>query len=66
VDVPEEELRRWITPKGQLGVFAPTKPKTGPHYMPQSVMQMLDSEGFSREDVLNRSEPDTGPDNRDR
>jgi hypothetical protein len=58
VGVPEEELRRWITSKEQLGIFAPIEPKTGgPNYLPESVMQMLEAEGFSREDVLDLAEP---------
>jgi hypothetical protein len=40
-----------ITPKEQLAAFAPIEPKSGPNYMPESVMQMLEAEGFSREDV---------------
>jgi hypothetical protein len=59
VGVPEEELRRWIIPKEQLGVFAPIEPKPGaPNYMPESVMQILEAQGFSREDVLARAELD--------
>jgi hypothetical protein len=63
VDVPEEKLRRWISPKEQLGVFAPIVPKTGaPNYMPESVMRMLEASGFSREDVLGGAEPDATDD----
>src|SRR5262249_20055632 len=57
VGVPEDRLRGWITPKEQLGVFAPIEPKRGPNYMPESVMQMLEAEGFSREDVMGSAEP---------
>ena len=62
VEVPEERLRGWITPKEQLGVFAPIEPNRGPNYMPESVMQMLEAEGFSREDVEGRAEPGAAPD----
>lgn len=56
--VPEEQLCGWITPKEQLAVFAPIEPRTsGPNYMPESVMKMLEAEGFNREDVLGRTEP---------
>jgi hypothetical protein len=52
VGVPEEQLKRWVTPKKQLGVFAPIKSKKGlPNYMPESVMRMLEAKGFSREDI---------------
>jgi hypothetical protein len=63
VGVPEEHLRGWITPKEQLGVFSPIEPETdGPNSMPESVMQMLEAEGFSREDVDGRAEPGATPD----
>ena len=63
VGVPEERLRGWITPKEQLGVFAPIEPKSGvPNYLPESVMRMLEAKGFSREDAEDRAEPDTAPD----
>lgn len=62
VGVPEEQLRGWITPKEQLGVFAPIAPKSSPNYMPESVMQMLEAEGFSREDVKSSAEPDAPTD----
>lgn len=58
VGVPEEQLRGWITPREQLGVFAPIEPKTGPNYMPESVMEMLEAEVFDREDVEGSGEPD--------
>jgi hypothetical protein len=62
VGVPEEQLRGWITPKERLGVFAPIEPKSGgPNYMPQSVLEMLMAEGFSREDVEGSSEPGAAP-----
>ena len=52
VSVPEEQLRGWVTPKELMGVFAPIEPKSDdPNYMPESVMQMLEAQGFSREDV---------------
>jgi hypothetical protein len=58
VGVPEEQLCEWITPKEQLSVFAPIEPKSGdPNYMPESVMQMLEAEGFSRADTGNSTEP---------
>lgn len=56
VGVPDEQLGGWITPKEQLGVFAPIGPKRGPNYMPESVMQMLESEGVTREDVMGSAE----------
>jgi hypothetical protein len=62
VGVPEEQLRAWIFPKERLGVFAPIEPKNGPNYMPESVMQMLEAEGFSREDVECSAEPDAAAD----
>jgi hypothetical protein len=61
--VPEEQLRGWITPKERLGVFAPIEAKSGyPNSMPESVMRLLETEGFSREDVENSAEPDTSGD----
>lgn len=56
IGMPEERLRQWITPKEQLGVFTPIQTrKDTPNYMPESVMQMLEAEGFNREAVQDRS-----------
>jgi hypothetical protein len=58
IGVPEEQLRGWITPKEQLGVFAPIEPRSdGPNSMPESVMRMLEAEGYSRKDVEGSAEP---------
>ena len=62
VGVPEHEWREWITPKEQLGVFAPIEPKSVPNYMPESIMQMLEAAGFSREEMINRAESDAAAD----
>jgi hypothetical protein len=63
VGVPEEQLRGWITPKERLGVFAPIEPtSSGPNYMPESVMQLLEAQGFSRGDVEGSAEPDPAVD----
>lgn len=52
VGVAEDQLRGWVTPKEQLAVFAPAGRTSGaPNYMPESVMQMLEAERFSREDI---------------
>jgi hypothetical protein len=63
VGVSEEQLRGWITPMEQLDVFAPIESKSsGPNYMPGSVMQMLEAEGFSRADIAGSAEPRAAPD----
>ena len=62
VGVPEHQWREWITPKEQLGVFAPIEPKSVPNYMPESIMQMLEAEGFSREEIKGSGEPDVAAD----
>jgi hypothetical protein len=62
VGVPEEQLREWVRPRERLGVFAPIEAKHGPDYMPESVMQMLEAAGFSREDVKGGAEPDAAAD----
>ena len=63
VGVPEEQLRGWITPKEQLGVFAPIEPKSGgPNYLPESVVQMLEAEGFSLEEREGSTERGAPPD----
>jgi hypothetical protein len=63
VAVPEEQLRGWITPKEQLSVFAPLESKLDvPNYMPESVMQMLEAEGFNRTDLDGSAEPGAAPD----
>lgn len=62
VGVPEEQLCGWITPKEQLAVFAPIESRSDPNYMPESVMQMLEAKGISREDVMGGSEPDAATD----
>jgi len=63
VGVPEEQLRGLITPKERLNVFAPIEPKSGvPNYMPQSVLEMLMAEGFSREDVEGSAAEGAAPD----
>jgi hypothetical protein len=55
VGVPEEKLREWIPLKERLGVFAPIEPRTGgPNYMPESIMRMLEAEGFDRKDLPGR------------
>jgi hypothetical protein len=52
IAVSEEQLRGWVTPKEQLGVFAPIASKQdGPNYMPESVMRMLEDAGFNRKDI---------------
>jgi hypothetical protein len=63
VGVPEEQLRQWIAPREQLGIFAPIEPKhNGPNYMPESVMQLLEARGFRREDVEGAGAPEASPD----
>jgi hypothetical protein len=43
VGLAESKLRRWITPKRALGVFAPMQPQPDrPNYLPRSVMRMLE------------------------
>ena len=56
VGVPEKTLKEWITPKSELGVFAPIRRRQRPNYMPESVMKMMEDRGFSREEVL-RDDP---------
>jgi hypothetical protein len=52
VGVPEKELRRWITPKKKLAVFAPRRAKfDGPNYMPKSIMETLKNMGFGKSDL---------------
>ena len=52
IGVPEERLREWVRPRDQLGVFAPIEPRpASPNSFPESVMRMLEGEGFSRQDV---------------
>jgi len=49
VGVPEERLRDWVISRQQLGVFAPRQSKRDvPNIMPESVMRMLEAEGFDR------------------
>ena len=57
VAVPESKLKRWSTPKKELGVFAPRRPRRGgPNYMPLSIMQDLVAAGFSRAEIEGRPE----------
>lgn len=57
VAVPESKLKRWATPKRELGVFAPRRPsRGGPNYMPLTIMRELEAAGFSRADLEGRSE----------
>ncbi|HJT76581.1 MAG TPA: DUF4288 domain-containing protein [Gemmataceae bacterium] len=58
VAVPEEQLRRWITPREELNVFAPITEKADvPNYMPQSVVKML--EAMLEEESRNRGEAES-------
>ena len=55
VAVPESKLEQWARPKKELGVFAPRRPRrSGPNYMPLSIMRELEAAGFSRADVEGR------------
>jgi hypothetical protein len=55
VAVPESTLKRWATPKKELGVFAPRRPRRGgPNYMPLTIMRELEAAGFSRADLEGR------------
>ena len=57
IAVPESKLRRWATPKKELGVFAPRSPRRGgPNYMPLTIMRELEAAGFSRADAEGRPE----------
>ena len=59
VGLPEDELRRWLAAREELGVFAPIAVRTdGPNCMPQSVMEMLERKGFSREDMEGDQQPE--------
>jgi Domain of unknown function (DUF4288) len=52
VGVSEEELSRWLVPKECLGVFASRGSKwDGPNYLPDSVVRLLEAEGFDRPDL---------------
>ena len=52
VAVLEAELQAWLPPKEKLGVFTDGGFKHDvPNYMPESVMRMLEAEGFARDDV---------------
>ncbi len=53
VGLTEEQIGALVTPKPQLGVFAPRQPSAGPNYMPKSVMDELKKEGFDESDVWN-------------
>ncbi len=52
VGVPEEKIQQWITPKEELGAFAPRRAKTdGPNYLPDDIMKQLKAAGFSQADI---------------
>ena len=55
VGLSEEQIRALVTPKAQLGVFAPRTPSDGPNYMPKSVMDDLRKAGFDESDIKNRT-----------
>lgn len=51
--VPQARLKRWVTPKEELGLFAPRRPGTdAPNYFPMLALRMLEEEGFTLADVL--------------
>jgi len=51
IAIPEAELKARLCAKEQLSVFAASPAKTGPNFMPASVMRELDDAGFSHDDV---------------
>jgi hypothetical protein len=52
VGVAEDDLRRWLKAKPDLGAFLPRCPETtGPNIMPEEIMRVLEAEGFSRPDM---------------
>lgn len=52
IAVPETKLREWSPPREKLAVFEETRRTKGvPNYAPESVMRMLEEEGFTREEL---------------
>ena len=41
VGMDEDAIRRWVTPKEELGVFAPITPSTGPIYISRDIIDKL-------------------------
>lgn len=57
VGLTEDNLLRWIKPKDALSVFAPRRARLNvPNYMPKEVMEMLEQEGFQRDEILGNSD----------
>ena len=53
VDVPDSELRSWVPAKDELSVFGQSGAKVDvPNYMPESIMRVLEDEGFDRRELL--------------
>ncbi|HEU5115068.1 MAG TPA: DUF4288 domain-containing protein, partial [Isosphaeraceae bacterium] len=45
IDVPEEQLQTFLTPRDSLGVFAPRSPRLdGPNYLPHEFRGLLDAQ----------------------
>lgn len=56
VSVSEKTIKKWITPKKDLGVFAPiTSKPNNPNYFPESVMQLLEAKLSRSERKRNKS-----------
>jgi hypothetical protein len=55
VAIPETKLKRLVSPKKDLGVFAPRRPRRSyPNTMPLTIMREMEAAGFSRADVEGR------------
>jgi hypothetical protein len=49
VDVPTDDLERWVKLKEELSVFAPRQDKSsGPNYLPRDIAEILKAKGVSR------------------
>jgi hypothetical protein len=41
VDLDETAIRKWVSPKEELGIFLPITPSTGPDYRSRDVVEMI-------------------------
>lgn len=55
VALPEAQVRAMVREREQLAVFAPAQKKNDvPNLMPETVMEMLEQEGFTRNEIEER------------
>jgi len=52
IDIPEDKIQAWISPKEKLGVFVPrASSENKPNHISESIVKALEERGFSRNEL---------------